>query len=500
VMEIMAELPPSWLWIKLEELCTVQTGLAKNTNKTLLSSFEVPYLRVANVQDGYLDLEEVKTIFATEEQVERYGLQKGDVLFCEGGDYDKVGRGCVWNGQVNPCLHQNHVFAVRCGQYIDPRYLSFARQTKFAKQYFLSASKQTTNLASINSTQLKNFLVPFCNPIEQRRIVEKIETLFTQLDAGVAALQYAKAQLKRYRQAVLKAAFSGELTAAWRKKHLPQECSTDGDREELCQLSAIPAEWRWVKLEQYCTVQTGIAKNATKNLSKPVTLPYLRVANVQDGYLDLTEIKEITIDEEKVSRYSLQAGDVLFCEGGDFDKVGRGHVWEGQITPCLHQNHVFVVKCGPEINPYFLSLARQTEYAKKYFLNASKQTTNLASINSTQLKALPIPLCGLEEQNELVKLVEEAFSEAEYVEKTIDDSLLRAEVLRQSILKQAFSGKLVPQDPADEPASVLLERLQAETAAKAEQAKAKKPSKGKTKTTVAQLEKLLNIDEMETVS
>ncbi len=147
-----------------------------------------------------------------------------------------------------------------------------------------------------------------------------------------------------------------------------------------------------------------------------MALPYLRVANVQDGYLDLAEIKTICVRPERVERYRLQVGDVLLTEGGDFDKLGRGAVWLGEIENCLHQNHVFAVR------PYkrhllssYLSALAGSDYGRKYFLSCSKQTTNLASINSTQLKAFPLLLPPLAEQKTIADLLS-AWGEA--IEKT----------------------------------------------------------------------------------
>ena len=148
-----------------------------------------------------------------------------------------------------------------------------------------------------------------------------------------------------------------------------------------------PHGWRHVKLQKIATVQTGLAVNGEAEHRDPVRMPYLRVANVQDGHIDLSEIKSITVGRHRMNRYLLEAGDVLMTEGGDFDKLGRGAVWNGQIAPCLHQNHVFAVRPDPSLilSP-FLAAYCESEPGKRYFLSCSKQTTNLASINSTQLK------------------------------------------------------------------------------------------------------------------
>lgn len=166
-----------------------------------------------------------------------------------------------------------------------------------------------------------------------------------------------------------------------------------------------PSDWRKVKLKQVAKIQTGLAKGK-KNTNDPVKLPYLRVANVQDGYLDLSEVKEVEVDNSKVERYLLKPNDVLLTEGGDFDKLGRGTLWRGELPKCLHQNHIFVVRTNLQIlHPKFLSLLAGSPYGKKYFLSCAKQTTNLASINSTQLKEFPVLLPPITEQKEIAKVI-----------------------------------------------------------------------------------------------
>jgi len=178
----------------------------------------------------------------------------------------------------------------------------------------------------------------------------------------------------------------------------------------------VPNGWERVPLEEVAEVRTGVAKNK-KKLEDPVELPYLRVANVQDGRLDLNEIKTIEIERRKIERYSLVEGDVLMTEGGDFDKLGRGDVWNSQIPQCLHQNHVFVVRVKNDVlSPYFLSALSGSAYGKNYFLSCAKRSTNLASINSSQLKKFPVIFPALKEQQRIMEVIhvwDEAISSVE---------------------------------------------------------------------------------------
>jgi len=166
-----------------------------------------------------------------------------------------------------------------------------------------------------------------------------------------------------------------------------------------------PKGWKIERLDKLAEIQTGIAKGAQKE--KPVViLPYLRVANVQDGHVDLTEMKTIEVPERKLNRYLLRRGDLLMTEGGDFDKLGRGCIWEGQIEPCVHQNHVFAVRVtSSQLRNDFLEKLTASPWGRRYFLSCSKQSTNLASINTSQLKAFPVLLPPVSEQRRIATIL-----------------------------------------------------------------------------------------------
>ena len=196
------------------------------------------------------------------------------------------------------------------------------------------------------------------------------------------------------------------------------------------------------------------------------------------GRLDLRVIKTILASDAEIRRYSLKSGDVLFNEGGDRDKLGRGWVWSGGLAECLHQNHVFRVR--PFLRDYpseFLSHYGNSA-GQEWFFRRATQSVNLASINQTVLRSLPVPLPPLREQQHIVRRLADELGSAEAAGTEFTRQLRRATILRQSILKSAFEGRLVPQDPADEPAAVLLDRIRAERAAERNRRK-RRPSQRK---------------------
>ncbi len=164
-------------------------------------------------------------------------------------------------------------------------------------------------------------------------------------------------------------------------------------------LGWIPKDWPLVNLGTFAEIVSGVTLGVKSEPRAGITVPYLRVANVQDGYFDLGDIKTIKVDHSQFEKLRLKAGDVLMNEGGDFDKLGRGSVWYEEIDPCIHQNHVFRVRPrNGRLQSEFLAYWSQSEFGKRYFVLSSKQSTNLASINSSQLNRFPVVLPSNQEQ------------------------------------------------------------------------------------------------------
>lgn len=357
----------------------------------------------------------------------------------------------------------------------------------------------------LTSAAMKRIPLLLPPPAEQNRIVEKLEELLSDLDAGVAELKAAQRKLAQYRQSLLKAAVDGTLTADWRAAHgAPQETGAEllqrilterrarweqkqfakfaaqgktppkGWRAkylgpvapDLTDLPSLPEGWAWASLDMLGEIASGVAKGTKRpaNISTR-EVPYLRVANVQRGYLDLTQIKTIEATESDVAELRLMSGDVLFNEGGDLDKLGRGWVWYGEVAECIHQNHVFRMRPILSATPSEFISHHGNSFGKEWFKRAGKQTTNLASINMTMLRAFPVPVPPEAESREIVERLDAALTAVKQQQVAIETGLAQAAAQRKNVLKAAFAGQLVPQDPNDEPASELLARLRARRSA-----------------------------------
>jgi type I restriction enzyme S subunit len=206
----LGEIPAHWKTTRLKFVAEVRGGLTLGKNYGSAELVEYSYLRVANVQDGHPDLTDVTKVLVPKKEAESCLLETGDVLMNEGGDADKLGRGCVWSGEISPCLHQNHVFAVR-PRLVTSEWLNAWTSAEGAKAYFESRAKQSTNLASISATNIKELPIPLPSAEEQRAIVADIAVETAKLDAMRAATERTIALLKERRAALIAAAVTGKI-------------------------------------------------------------------------------------------------------------------------------------------------------------------------------------------------------------------------------------------------------------------------------------------------
>ena len=203
------------------------------------------------------------------------------------------------------------------------------------------------------------------------------------------------------------------------------------------EVGVIPEDWQVKALHTIAKIQSGIAKNSNISVNNPILVHYLRVANVQDGFLDLTDMSKIEVSRNDLKRYEVLPGDVLMNEGGDLDKLGRGSIWHGEFNPCVHQNHVFVVRCRSYISPEYLNTWTSGTSARRYFLVAGKQTTNLATINKTALGQLPVALPSPPEQ----KAIATALSDIDNLLGVLDRLIAKKQNLKQAAMQELLTGK-----------------------------------------------------------
>ena len=292
----------------------------------------------------------------------------------------------------------------------------------FLPLHNLNAATGVPGLSRRDAYALRGVFPP---PVEQVAITRI-------LDAADRALQRTRAAIERARQC-----HYSLLHELLRSGIAPRD-SGDG---------CYPGHWKVVRVDEVATVVSGVTLGKDVSGRQTVDLPYLRVANVQDGYMDLTTVKTVRVPVDEVHRYRLQSGDVLMTEGGDIDKLGRGTIWDGQIPDCLHQNHIFRIRPNRDLlEPDFYAMVVESDIAKRYFSRVAKRTTNLASTNKTQVRAFrfPLPPTTLE-QRQIADVV--ARSKSLSLALSHKEAILRE--LKSSLMHDLLTGKVRVGDVAE---------------------------------------------------
>jgi type I restriction enzyme S subunit len=457
----MTDLPPGWAWARLDEVADIQGGIQKQAKRRPVQN-KYPFLRVANVARGRLDLSDIHEVELFEGELDRYRLETGDLLVVEGnGTLSQLGRAAMWHGQVADCVHQNHLIRVRPTGVINPRYLEYLWNSPFIAAQVEKVGASTSGLHTLSVSKLRHVVVPVPAITEQLRILTALDDCFSHIDAGSKILVSVMTRIAEHRDRFIAAACTGRFAQTKSFARPPTFVGAqDGE------LPSLPCDWEWLRLGEIADVAGGVTKDAKKQTDVEMPeVPYLRVANVQRGRLDLDHVAVIRAPIDRVGQLRLREGDVLLNEGGDRDKLGRGWVWEGQLPVCIHQNHVFRARIHDGwLEPKLLAWHANT-FGKEWCERNGKQSVNLASISLSKIRLLPVPVPPQNEQSALVALIEDHLIELDRLNSALQRTLQRAEYLRRSLLIEAFAGRLVPQDPNDESASVLLARIRAERAA-----------------------------------
>jgi type I restriction enzyme S subunit len=282
---------------------------------------------------------------------------------------------------------------------------------------------------------LLNTIIPLPPLDEQKRIADKLDILLAAVDACRARLDKVPALIKRFRQSVLAAAMSGKLTEDWRKSN------------------QISGKWGKTKLREIAESRLGKMLDKSKNQGVPTT--YLRNINVRWFGFDLSDLLDIRVTENEIHELSIQNGDVLICEGGE---PGRCAVWSAGVNKFVFQKALHRVRPNKSLLPLWLCFNLKND-ADTGRLETYFTGTTIKHFTGTALSKYEIRMPNIREQNEIVRRVEALFTIADKLETRLAIARARVDQLTPSILAQAFRGELVPQDPRDEPASALLEKI-----------------------------------------
>jgi len=351
---------------------------------------DIPFVTIEDITNGtrFLDRTEKNLSEAGLANSAAWLIKEPHILYSM---YATVGKPII--NQI-ACATNQAIIALKESLEIEQSFLFY--QLLFIRPNVYKYTSQTTQ-SNLNAGSVKK--LPISYPKDKRE-QRKIATILTGIDTAIEKTEALIAKYQQIKAGLMHDLFtrgvlpSGELRA------------TRGDEPGLYRETSIgwlPRDWQVVELGELADIVSGITLGAKEDPGETIDAPYLRVANVQDGYLDLADVKTVRISPKTLESLRLLPGDVLMNEGGDFDKLGRGAVWAGEIPDCVHQNHVFRVRTNSSsLLPDFLAFHSQSAFGKKYFVLSSKQSTNLASINSKQLHAYPIALPGASEQKAIV--------------------------------------------------------------------------------------------------
>lgn len=405
-------LPKGWIIAKLGDLCEIVMGQSPPSDTYNLSGVGLPFFQ------GKKEFTELHPI------VEKWCSQPNKIA--ENDDILISVRAPVGDTNIadQKCCIGRGLAAIRYSG--NNRYVLYF--LKLIKQQ-LNEKGTGTTFKAISGEILRNTKIPLAPLNEQKRILAKLEQLLTDLDKGIEYLETTKQQLKVYRQAVLKWAFEGKLT---NEKNI-----------------------RWGFLKE---IVEGVEYGSAAKSKKQGKVPVLRMGNIQNGRFEWDDLV-YTDNDEEIKKYLLKKDDVLFNRTNSPEWVGKTAIYKGE-QPAIFAGYLIRINSKENsLDPNYLNYFLNSQIAKNHGNKVKSFGVNQSNINGTKLKQYPFPICGLDSQKAIVKEIESRLSVCDKIEETIESSLQQAEALRLSIIKKAFEGKLVPQDPNDEPAEKLLERI-----------------------------------------
>ena len=499
------QLPSGWSWTSLAHVSNLLSGNPAPQGKEKFRESGPSFVRVQDMGrlGTRMRLADTKDHLAESVAKSLRLFPAGSVLFTKSGASTLLNQRAVLQ---RPMYVVSHIAAAIPEKGILSEWLYHWLSTVDFSRY-----AHATTLPSLPFSKIKHIAVPVAPRTEQTRIADTLDELFSGLEAGVAALKRARDRLQLYRASVLKAAVEGTLTVDWRKQHPNAEPASEllkrilverrrhWEEDQLrkfeekgkappknwkakykepvapdtARIPSLPEGWCWATVDQ-CSLRIRYGSSAKTN-DASTGIPVLRMGNLtSDGRLLFDKLKYLPSDHYEFPDLLLTEGDVLFNRTNSAELVGKAAVYSGVPHPCSFASYLIQVRLLPGISPEILTYALNGGLGRAWIKAVVNQTVGQANVNGTKLAAFTFPLPPATEQEAAIGTSENQLSVIEQLEADIDAKLQSAQTLRQSILKHAFTGKLVPQDPHDEPAAKLLKRIAAERTVRTRQSAAAK--------------------------
>lgn len=310
-----------------------------------------------------------------------------------------------------------------------PQFAYYHLLSENARQYF-EAAATGVGYPAIGDKDFNAFTITLPPLPEQHRIAAYLDASCAAIDAAVSAKRRQLDTLDALRKSIIQRAVT-------------QGIASDAALESTGNvwLEQIPRGWKLVALKRIAEIRGGLTLGKQYE-GELIERPYLRVGNVQDGHLDLADVSVIELPASVAAGVELCPDDVLMTEGGDLDKLGRGHLWRGELAGCLHQNHIFAVRCFPhKLKPMFLAYATAAQYGRDYFEATGKKTTNLANTNATKVGQFPIPLPPLAVQTAICAHLDAKTAEVDRITATITAQIDTLTAYRKSLIHECVTGQ-----------------------------------------------------------
>ncbi|EBW2249973.1 hypothetical protein C9R18_25320, partial [Salmonella enterica subsp. enterica serovar Enteritidis] len=405
----MSELPTNWQMADGDDLFASVRGVTYSKADAVSTPSDglVPILRANNIADGRIVVDDLVYVPGKYVSPEQY-LRAGDLLIAtSSGSRTVVGKAAAASDE-----HIRYAFGAFC-TVARPRVQGFGDWlSRFARtRAYRDYVEQVALGISINNlrgSDLKSMPILLAPLPEQRRIVAKIDSLTGKSRRAREHLDHIPRLVEKYKQAVLAAAFRGDLTREWSEESRPayDDHGIDG---RLTNLSILPAGWSWTSMGAVVQITGGLTKNSARN-ALPLRVPYLRVANVYANELRLDEITEIGCTEAEYRRTLLQPGDLLIVEGnGSLDQIGRVAMWDGEHPGCAHQNHLIRARMGDNLMPSYTLYWLLSPQGRNAIETVASSSSGLHTLSISKVRGLPVPICSKEQQKAVVQRIQSAF-------------------------------------------------------------------------------------------
>ena len=430
-------LPPGWVQTTVGSVGRVRLGRQRSPEQHS-GRFPTPYVRAGNITPAGIDVSDILEMDFTPDERAVYTLVDGDVLLTEAsGSASQVGRPAIWREELPLCCFQNTVIRVR-PHVVDPEYALLVFRHYMASGVFAEAARGI-GIQHLGGSRLEQLPFPLPPLAEQHRIVAEATRRTGELHAAADSLETALARTHEQDSEVLSAAVAGRISAA------------DSAPSDL------PSGWRLAPVREVGEVRLGRQRSPASH-NGPDMRPYLRVANVFEDRIDLSDVKEMNFTPEEAEIYALEPGDILLNEGQSLELVGRPAMYRGELPGACFQNTLVRFRAGPEVDPEFALLVFLHYLRAGEFRRIARGSTNIAHLSRTRFAAMPFPLPPLDEQRAIASEVRRLLDESRVRRETIVGSLARIAEVEREVLAAAVSGVLVPQDEGDEHGEDLLKR------------------------------------------